>query len=149
MESITEVKKEWLLSSLVAKFSNADALTKKELESDAKTKRHRLTLCKIDRESIAKNRLNLVDFASEELNEIFTVLWTALGPHIHNEVLSEHGYLLLKNNIQRALVDENISDEEANENAKIEYLADIETYKTLDQTAFFHIMLDLIGIHHH
>lgn len=38
-----------------------------------------------------------------------------------------------------------ITEEEAIENAKTELIADTKTYRVLNQSSFFHIMLDVLG----
>lgn len=100
------VKVLWLAARVAAKFSS-DSITKSELKVHEKKQRLTIThMNTMDFAAIAAKRVHLTEFAAVELNEIFSLLWTVLGPFIQDDILSEEGYIVLRCNMELALIDE-------------------------------------------
>jgi hypothetical protein len=148
MRRRAEIKKAWYSMKVMLSMPS---LTKKERRAlkDAKD-RFQAKLCEVDTDEaeptndILYRRELLHD--NYDMKKLFAMLWGMLGRYTVDGVLSEMGYTRFAIIIQRALLGDDLTYDEAKQLARSDYISDRNCYGPLVEQAFNDILSEMVGL---
>eukprot|EP00602_Paraphysomonas_sp_CaronLab_P003170 CAMPEP_0185039312 /NCGR_PEP_ID=MMETSP1103-20130426/36043_1 /TAXON_ID=36769 /ORGANISM="Paraphysomonas bandaiensis, Strain Caron Lab Isolate" /LENGTH=736 /DNA_ID=CAMNT_0027578149 /DNA_START=105 /DNA_END=2316 /DNA_ORIENTATION=+ len=143
------VRKVWFTIKLLLSMGGLPDTEKKELE-DGKQKFYE-KLCEIDS---SKENQDIIDyrrkllFSNPDMLDIFRTLWQTLVAYTDptTTALTEEGYTRLNLRVQKALLGDSTTEEEALEFAKADYLSDVKSYGIMNKVAFMDVLSEMIEI---
>mmetsp|Transcript_24582 Transcript_24582/g.36201 ORF Transcript_24582/g.36201 Transcript_24582/m.36201 type:complete len:810 (+) Transcript_24582:199-2628(+) len=143
------VRKVWFTIKLLLSMGGLQETEKKELENGEKKFHEKL--CEVDSSTESKDIIDTRRkflYSNSDMFVIFRLLWQTVVIYTDPSTASlpEDGYIRLDIRVQRALLGENVSEQETLEFAKADYLNDVKSYGALNKVAFMDALSEMIEI---
>ena len=83
--------------------------------------------------------------SNAKLKEIFKFFWYTFRTYANNnDELSRDGYMKFNISIQRAIVGNQLSDDDVEFNAEVDWEHDLRVYGAIDELTFYDVLFELI-----
>ena len=147
MRTRSEIKKAWFSMKLLLSLGDITKAERKALilaKDRFQEKLYEVDTSEVEETEEILRRREYVD-KNYDMKKVFEMLWGMASRDVHNGILSEDGYIKYAMKVQRALIGDTLTSDEAVKLAKSEYTNDCNCYGPLTKLAFFDILAELVG----